>query len=70
MQVQLWNRQGDAPLLEYDPATADMVEVNRLVDELEVKHGARAFDKTTGEEVKEVTRQTQDVSLVRALAGG
>jgi hypothetical protein len=69
-QVKLYGSTGHDVLLEYDPTTADMQEVNRVVDELERMNGGRAFSMATGEAVDHVTPETKDVTIVRPVAGG
>lgn len=69
-QVKMFSFRGDDVLLEYDPATADMGEVNRFVDQLEKDTGGRAFSMATGEPVDHVTQDTRDVVIVRPRAGG
>jgi hypothetical protein len=70
VEVKLWCERGDDVLYTYDPATANMSEVNEMIDNLEREHAGRAFDITTGEAVEKATRDTQDVSIVRQQAGG
>ena len=62
--------RGDTTLLEYDPATADMDEVNKLISEYEAKTGAQPFDMTTGERIEKVTREQNEVLMVHPVAGG
>lgn len=62
--------QGDTTLLEYDPATADMEEVNRVIAEYEAKTGAQPFDMATGERVEKITREQNEVLMVNPIAGG
>lgn len=69
-QVKMFSSRGDDVLLEYDPATADMAEVNAAIDQLEKQTGAKAFSLATGERVETVTPDTKDVSLIRPFAGG
>src|SRR6266404_4939348 len=59
---------GDTTLLEYDPATADMEEVNTVVAEYEAKTGAQPFDMATGERIEKVTRQQNEVLMVHPIA--
>ena len=61
---------GDKTILEYDLATADMDEVNRVIAEYEAKSGAQPFDMTTGERIEKVTRQQNEVLMVHPIAGG
>jgi hypothetical protein len=61
---------GDTTLLEYDPETADMDEVNRLIAEYEAQTGAQPFDMATGERLEKVTREQQEVLMVHPIAGG
>jgi len=61
---------GDTTLLEYDPATADIDEVNRVIAEYEAKTGAQPFDMATGERVEKVTREQNEVLMVHPIAGG
>lgn len=69
-QVKIFSSAGDDVLLEYDPATANMDEINRAVDELEKQNGGRAFSMSSGEAVERITPETRDVVIVRPLAGG
>jgi hypothetical protein len=69
-RVLMFSTRGDDTLLEFDPQTADMKEVNAFVDKLEKETGGRAFDMTTGEAVKKVGPETGDVLVVRPIAGG
>jgi len=61
---------GDTTLLEYDPATADMEEVNNVIAEYEAKTGAQPFDMATGERLEKVTREQNEVLMVHPIAGG
>lgn len=70
VQVKMFSARGDDVFLDYDPQTADMKEVNAFVDKLERETGGRAFSMNTGEAVEKVTRDTQDVVIVRPIAGG
>jgi hypothetical protein len=70
MQVKMFSAEGDTVLLDYDPATADMAEVNKQVDDLEKQVSGRAFNLETGEPVETVTPTTEDVTIVRQLQGG
>src|SRR6266853_3188096 len=54
---------------EYDPATADMEEVNRVIAEYEVKTGAQPFEMATGERLEKVTREQNEVLMVHPIAG-
>src|SRR5260370_16510831 len=42
-KILTFSSQGDTTLLEYDPATADMDEVNRVIAEYEAKTGPQPF---------------------------
>lgn len=68
--ITVFSASGHDVLLEYDPATADMEEVNRLVDTYEKSLGGKAFSLATGEAVETVTPETRDVTIVRPIAGG
>jgi hypothetical protein len=61
---------GDTTLLEYDPATADMEEVNRVIAEYEVKTGAQTFNIATGERIERVTGEQNEVLMVHPIPGG
>ena len=61
---------GDTTLLEYDPATADMDEVNKVIAEYEAMTGAQPFDMATGERLEKVTREQNEVLMVHPIAGG
>jgi len=65
-----FSSQGDTTLLEYDPAIADMEEVNRVIAEYEAKTGAQPFDMATGERIDKITREQAEVLLVHPIAGG
>ena len=54
-KILTFSSHGDTTLLEYDPATADMEEVNRVIAEYETKTGAQPFDMATGERIEKVT---------------
>ena len=69
-KILTFSSDGDKTLLEYDPATADMEEVNKLIAEYEVKTGAQPFDMATGERLEKVTREQNEVLMVHPIAGG
>lgn len=69
-EVKMFTSRGDDTLLSYDPATANMEEVNAAIDKLEKEAGGRAFDLATGNAVERVTPETGDVLIVRPIAGG
>ena len=46
-KILTFSSHGDTTLLEYNPATADMEEVNKLIAEYEAKTGAQPFDMAT-----------------------
>lgn len=69
-KIVKFSPQGDTTLLEYDPETADMEEVNRQVAEYEVRTGAQPFDITTGERIDRITRKQSEVLMVHPIAGG
>ena len=69
-KILTFSSHGDTTLLEYDPATADMEEVNRMIAEYEAKTGAQPFDLTTGERIEEVKRDQTEVLMVHPIAGG
>ena len=69
-KILTFSSHGDTTLLEYDPATADMDEVNRVIAEYEIKTGAQPFDMTTGERIEKVTRRQNEVLMVHPIAGG
>lgn len=62
-KIFTFSSQGDTTLLEYDPATADMDEVNRVIAEYEAKTGAQPFDMATGERIEKVSRQQSEVLI-------
>ncbi len=53
-KILTFSSHGDTTLLEYDPATADMDEVNKVIAEYEAKTGAQPFDLATGERLEKV----------------
>src|SRR5712692_4977151 len=69
-KILTFSSHGDTTLLEYDPATADMEEVNKLIAEYEAKTGAQPFDMATGERLEKVTREQNEVLMVHPIAGG
>jgi hypothetical protein len=69
-KIVTFSSRGDTTLLEYDPATADMDEVNKLIAEYEAKTGAQPFDMATGERIEKVTREQNEVLMVHPVAGG
>jgi len=69
-KIVTFSSRGDTTLLEYDPATADMDEVNKLISEYEAKTGAQPFDMATGERIEKVTRDQNEVLMVHPVAGG
>jgi hypothetical protein len=60
-KILTFSSHGDTTLLEYDPATADVEEVNRVITEYEAKTGAQPFDMTTGERIDKVTRRQNEL---------
>ena len=69
-RIVTFSTHGDMTLLEYDLASADMDEVNKAIAEYEAKTGAQPFDMATGERIKKVTRQQNEVLMVHPIAGG
>ena len=69
-KILTFSSLGDRTLLEYDPATADMEEVNKVIAEYEAKTGAQPFDMATGERLEKVTREQNEVLMVHPIAGG
>jgi len=68
-KIVTFSSHGDTTLLEYDPASADMDEVNRVIAEYEAKTGA-PFDMATGERISKVTSEQREVLMVHPIAGG
>jgi hypothetical protein len=68
--ILTFSSDGDTTLLEYDPITADMEEVNKVIAEYEAKTGAQPFDMATGERLEKVTREQNEVLMVHPIAGG
>ena len=69
-KILTFSFHGDTTLLEYDPATADMEEVNKLIADYEAKTGAQPFDMASGERLEKVTREQNEVLMVHPIAGG
>ena len=69
-RILRFSADGDTTLLEYDPATADLEEVNKLIAEYEATTGAQPFDMATGERLERVTREQNEVLMVHPIAGG
>lgn len=68
-EVRMFTSEGDSVVATYD-TTADMTEVNALIDNLEKSVGGRAFSLATGDAVETVTPDTRDVFILRPIAGG
>ena len=69
-RIVTFSSHGDTTLLEYDPATADMDEVSRLISEYEARTGAQPFDMATGERIEKVTHERNEVLMVHPVVGG
>jgi hypothetical protein len=69
-KIVTFSSRGDTTLLEYDPETAEMDEVNKLISEYEAKTGAQPFDMATGERIEKLTREQNEVVMVHPVAGG
>jgi hypothetical protein len=69
-KILTFSSLGDTTLLEYDPATADMEEVNGVIAQYEAKTGAQPFDMATGERIEKITREQNEVVMVHPIAGG
>src|SRR5258708_25002682 len=69
-KILTFSSHGDTTLLEYDPATADMEEVNKVIAEYEANTGAQPFDMATGERIEKITREQNEVLMVHPIAGG
>lgn len=70
VQIKQYSPKGHDVLLEYDPATADMKEVNAELARIEKITAGRTFADSTGEVVTKVSRETGDMTHVRPIAGG
>jgi hypothetical protein len=68
-KILTFSSDGDTTLLEYDPATADMKEVNKVIAEYEAKTGAQPFDMATGERLEKVTRELDGSVTALVLVG-
>jgi len=69
-RILAFSSQRDTTLLEYDPVTVDMEEVNRVIAEYEAKTGAQPFDVATGERIEKITRAQNEVLMVHPIVGG
>jgi hypothetical protein len=69
-KILTFSSHGDTTLLEYDPATAGMEEVNKGIAEYEAKIGAQPFDMATGEPIEKITNEEREVLMVHLIAGG
>jgi hypothetical protein len=69
-RILRFSQMGDTTILEYDPATADMEEVNRVIAEYERRTGAQPFDMSTGERIGKIEREHDEVVMVHPIAGG
>lgn len=69
-KVKIVSGKGDEVLLDYDPQTTNMSEVNTYIKNLEKQTGGRTFSERTGDLVTKVDRETGDVLHIRPIAGG
>ena len=69
-KILTFSSHGDTTLLEYDPETADLEEINRVIAQYEATTGAQPFDMATGERIQKVTREQNEVLMVHPIAGG
>lgn len=69
-RIVTFSPHGDTTLLEYDPTSADMDEVNKVIAEYEATTGAQPFDMATGERIEKVTRKQNQVLMVHPISGG
>lgn len=69
-KVKIVSGNGDEVLLDYDPKTANMKEVNTYIKNLEKSTGGRTFSETSGNIVTRVEPETGDVLHIRPIAGG
>ena len=69
-RVSRFSTEGNTTLLEYDPTTANMDEVNKLIVEYEAKTGAQPFDVATGKRILKITPEQKEVLMVHPIAGG
>jgi hypothetical protein len=69
-KIVTFSSHGDTTFLEYDPETAEMDEVNKLISEYEAQTGAQPFDMATGERIEKLTREQNEVLMVHPVAGG
>src|SRR5260370_38961479 len=63
-KILTFSSNGDTTLLEYDPATADMEEVNNVIAQYETKTAAQPFDMATGEHPETYTPKQHEHFLV------
>ena len=69
-QIKLFSSRGHDVLLEYDPETADMKEVNETLSKLEKQFSGKAFSLVTGERVEKITPETRETVIIQPIAGG
>ena len=69
-KIQTFSSHGDTTLLEYDPATADMDEVNRVIAEYEGKTGAQPFWSRVTFSMRSPVAMSNEVLMVHPIAGG
>ena len=68
--VKTFSGVGDTTLLEYDTETANMDEVNAVVEQYEKQLGGQAFNGDTGERIDRITPDVRETLLVRNIVGG
>ena len=68
-KIVTFSSHGGTALREYDPATADMEEVNRVIAEYDAKTGAQPFDMDSSERIEKVTGENE-MLMVYPIAGG
>ncbi len=69
--LRRYDGSGDTVLLEWEPKTADMTEVNRVIEQYEQEAHGRKFDGKTGEVIDgPVDRSHEEVLLLDPIAGG
>lgn len=69
-KVNIFSAAGDTTLLEYDTETADMAEVNKLIDTFERDAPGVAIDAKTSLPLDIITPDVEEVLIVRNLVGG
>lgn len=69
-KIKMFSMRGDDVLLNYDPATANIAEINEELHRIEKATGGAAYNLDSGDRVHEITPDLNEVNIIRQQAGG